>query len=165
MKMSQQRAILLVMCLASLSTAAGAAETHRGWTTNTDQPSETDKVASLNQNPEQAAGLCDLDQKYNVVGFSQNSNDLTATLKHRLDQVVADIGDRHCTAQLIGYSSHEGGIASNALFAVERAQNSLKYLQERGVKFVKASAAGVGATNEFGPDFRSNRRVVITVTP
>ena len=164
MKMSRQRAILLVMCLAGWSSVAGAAEAHHSWS-ETNQPIETGKVASINQNPEQSTDPCGLDQKYNVVGFSRNSNDLTPALKQRLDQVVADIGDRHCTAQLIGYSSHEGGIASNALFAVERAQNSLKYLEERGVKFVKASAAGVGATNEFGPDFRSNRRVVITVTP
>jgi outer membrane protein OmpA-like peptidoglycan-associated protein len=123
------------------------------------------EVASIDQNPETASTTCDLDQKYNVIGFNENSNELTSKLIERLDQVAADIGDRQCNVQVTGYSSKQGSIASNALFAVERAQNSLKYLQERGVKFVQASATGVGATDQFGPDFRSNRRVVIIVSP
>ena len=90
---------------------------------------------------------------------------MTPKLIERLDQVVADIGDRQCNLQVTGYSSKQGSTASNALFAIERAQNSLRYLQEHGVKFVQASATGVGATDQFGPDFRSNRRVVISVTP
>lgn len=122
-------------------------------------------VATGNQDPEASAGACDLEQKYNVVGFNENSNALTPRLIERLDQVVADIGDRQCNVQVTGYSSRQGSTASNALFAVERAQNSLKYLQEHGVKFVQASATGVGATDQFGPDYRANRRVVIIVTP
>ena len=122
-------------------------------------------VATGNQDPEAGAKDCDLEQKYNVVGFNENSNALTPRLIERLDQVVADIGDRQCNVQVTGYSSRQGSTASNALFAVERAQNSLKYLQEHGVKFVQASATGVGATDQFGPDYRANRRVVIIVTP
>ncbi|RYE09264.1 MAG: hypothetical protein EOP22_10110 [Hyphomicrobiales bacterium] len=126
------------------------------------EPVET---AALDPDPEAAAHKCDLDEKYNVIGFNANSNDLTVKLIERLDQVVADIGQRQCNVTVTGYSSKQGSIASNALFAIERAQNSLRYLQEKGVKFIKASASGVGATDEFGPDFASNRRVVITVTP
>jgi outer membrane protein OmpA-like peptidoglycan-associated protein len=126
------------------------------------EPVET---ASLDPDPEAVAHQCDLDQKYNVIGFNSNSNDLTPRLIERLDQVVADIGQRQCNVTVTGYSSKQGSIASNALFAIERAQNSLRYLQEKGVRFIKASATGVGATDEFGPDFASNRRVVITVTP
>ena len=123
------------------------------------------KVASLDDNGPAPNLNCDLDEIYNVVGFNENSNELTPGLIERLDQVAADIGDRQCNVQVTGYSSKQGAIASNALFAVERAQNALRYLQEHGVKFVRASATGVGATDQFGPDFRSNRRVVITVTP
>ena len=123
-------------------------------------------TAHLDPDPEGASqALCDLDEKYNVIGFNTNSNDLTPKLLERLDQVAADIGSRECNVTVTGYSSKEGSIASNALFAVERAQNSLAYLREKGVRFNKASATGVGATDEFGPDFASNRRVVITVTP
>jgi hypothetical protein len=64
-----------------------------------------------------------------------------------------------------GYSSRQGAIASNALFAVERAQNSLNYLKAHGVRFIRAIAAGGGATDQFGSDYLSNRRVVISVTP
>ncbi len=125
------------------------------------------EVAAATPEPDPAANRlnCDLDEKYNVIGFNSNSNELTPKLLERLDQIAADIGDRQCNVTVTGYSSKQGSTASNALFAVERAQNSLRYLQERGVKFVKASAAGVGATDEFGPDFASNRRVVITVSP
>ena len=123
------------------------------------------KVASLDGNGAASNLNCDLDEIYNVVGFNENSNELTPNLIERLDQVATDIGDRQCNVQVTGYSSKQGAIASNALFAVERAQNALRYLQEHGVKFVRASATGVGATDQFGPDFRSNRRVVITVTP
>lgn len=126
------------------------------------EPVET---AMLNQDPEGPIPDCDLDEKYNVIGFNANSNDLTPRLVERLDQVVADIGARQCNVTVTGYSSKQGSIASNALFAIERAQNALRYMQERGVRFIKASATGVGATDEFGPDFASNRRVVITVTP
>jgi outer membrane protein OmpA-like peptidoglycan-associated protein len=122
-------------------------------------------VADLNQDPESTSGSCDLDQKYNIVGFNENSNELTPRLIARLDQVAAEIGERRCHVRVTGYASHEGALAENALFAVERAQNSLQYLKTHGVKFVDALATGVGATNAFGPDYRSNRRVVIIITP
>jgi outer membrane protein OmpA-like peptidoglycan-associated protein len=128
-------------------------------------PEETIRLASLDQNPDVAGQGCDLDEIYNVIGFNENSNELTPTLVQRLNQVAADIGVRQCNVTVTGYSSRQGSIATNALFAIERAQNALRYLQEHGVKFIQASATGVGATDEFGPDFRSNRRVVITVTP
>lgn len=81
------------------------------------------------------------------------------------DSMLMCVGNRQCNVMVTGYSSKQGATASNALFAIERAQNSLRYLQEHGVKFVQASATGVGATDQFGPDLRSNRRVVITATP
>jgi outer membrane protein OmpA-like peptidoglycan-associated protein len=127
-------------------------------------PSE-EPVQTAALDPEPESAHCDLDEKYNVIGFNSNSNELTPKLIERLDQVAADIGQRQCNVTVTGYSSKQGTIASNALFAIERAQNSLHYLQQKGVKFIKASATGVGATDEFGPDFASNRRVVITVTP
>lgn len=127
-------------------------------------PSE-EPVQTAALDPEPESAHCDLDEKYNVIGFNSNSNELTPKLIERLDQVAADIGQRQCNVTVTGYSSKQGTIASNALFAIERAQNSLHYLQQKGVKFTKASATGVGATDEFGPDFASNRRVVITVTP
>ncbi|MEO6395716.1 MAG: OmpA family protein [Devosia sp.] len=130
-----------------------------------EEPIESLKTASLDPNPEGQGPGCGLDQVYNVVGFNENSNDLTTDLVQRLDQVIADIGKRQCNVTVTGYSSKQGSYAMNALFAIERAQNALRYMHERGLKYVRASATGVGATDQFGPDFRSNRRVVITVTP
>jgi outer membrane protein OmpA-like peptidoglycan-associated protein len=134
----------------------------------TDKVGESDEplaVATIDPDPEGGMAQCDLGLKYNVVGFNENSNALTPRLAHRLDQVVADIGDRHCKVQVTGYSSKHGVIASNALFAIERAQNSLRYLEEHGVKFAAAIATGGGATDQFGPDDSLNRRVVITIAP
>lgn len=108
---------------------------------------------------------CDLDQIYNVIGFNENSNDLTPRLMKRLDQIINDIGDERCRVTVTGYSSTQGTYATNALFAVERAQNVLSYLKANGLKFQKVSAVGGGATEQFGPEFSDNRRVVITVIP
>lgn len=112
-----------------------------------------------------ANAQCDFSEIYNVLGFNANSNDLTPRLTERLDQVLADIGTRKCRVQVVGYSSTQGDHATNALFAVERAQNVLRYLRSGGLDAVAATAAGAGATDRFGPDFAANRRVVITVTP
>jgi len=146
--------------VAESAPAAPTAEPAKPEPTASEEPIET---AALDPEPESTH--CDLDEKYNVIGFNSNSNELTPKLIERLNQVAADIGMRQCNVTVTGYSSKQGTIASNALFAIERAQNSLRYLQQKGVKFIKASATGVGATDEFGPDFASNRRVVITVTP
>jgi outer membrane protein OmpA-like peptidoglycan-associated protein len=147
----------------TIAEAAPAAEADPATAPEPAPSGEPVQTAALDPEPESAH--CDLNEKYNVIGFNSNSNELTPKLIERLDQVAADIGARQCNVTVTGYSSKQGTIASNALFAIERAQNSLRYLQQKGVKFIKASATGVGATDEFGPDFASNRRVVITVTP
>lgn len=123
------------------------------------------RTASLDPDPEGNGRTCDIDRLYNVVGFNENSNALTPKLTARLDQIAHDIGTRRCTVLLTGYSSKQGAFATSALFAVERAQQALKYLRDQGVRFIEASATGVGATDRFGPDPRANRRVVITVRP
>lgn len=110
-------------------------------------------------------GSCSLDQLYNVVGFNENSNDLTPRLKERLDQIVADIGTEKCEVLVTGYSSKQGDHATNALFAIERAQNVLTYLRQAGLSFEKVTATGGGATDQFGAEFSKNRRVVISVAP
>jgi outer membrane protein OmpA-like peptidoglycan-associated protein len=115
--------------------------------------------------PEATAGSCALDQLYNVVGFNENSNDLTPRLTERLDQIVADIGTEKCKVLVTGYSSKQGDHATNALFAIERAQNVLTYLRQAGLSFEKVTATGGGATDQFGPEFSKNRRVVISVIP
>jgi outer membrane protein OmpA-like peptidoglycan-associated protein len=121
------------------------------------------EVALLDEEPE--AGTCQIDDLYNVVGFNENSNDLTPRLMQRLDQIVEAIGPQRCTAMITGYSSTQGDYATNALFSVERAQNVLRYLREQGVQFAEATATGVGETEQFGPELNANRRVVISVRP
>lgn len=108
---------------------------------------------------------CNRDELYNVVGFNENSNDLTPRLMERLDQIVADIGEQKCKVLVTGYSSKQGNHATNALFAIERAQNVLAYLRQAGLVFEKVSATGAGATEQFGDSFYANRRVVIAVAP
>lgn len=115
--------------------------------------------------PDAAASGCSLDQLYNVIGFNENSNDLTPRLMERLDQIVEDIGAEKCKVLVTGYSSKQGDHATNALFAIERAQNVLAYLRQAGLSFERATATGGGATDQFGPEFSKNRRVVINVAP
>jgi outer membrane protein OmpA-like peptidoglycan-associated protein len=103
--------------------------------------------------------------RYNVLGFNESSNDVTPRIVERLEQVLADIGERRCTILITGYSSASGAHATNALFALERAQNVLTYLRGRGVAAVRMTASGGGATDRFGPAPADNRRVVITLAP
>lgn len=114
---------------------------------------------------EAAAAGCSLDQLYNVIGFNENSNELTPRLMERLDQIVEDIGTEKCKVLVTGYSSKQGNHATNALFAIERAQNVLAYLRQAGLSFEQATATGGGATDQFGPELSKNRRVVINVAP
>jgi outer membrane protein OmpA-like peptidoglycan-associated protein len=115
--------------------------------------------------PVPGASECNRDELYNVIGFNENSNDLTPKLRARLDQIVEDIGPQKCKVLVTGYSSRQGDHATNALFAIERAQNVLVYLKQAGLSFSKATAAGGGATEQFGEAFSANRRVVISVSP
>lgn len=108
---------------------------------------------------------CALDQLYNVLGFNENSNEVTPRVEARLDQVLKDIGSEQCVVSVIGYSSTVGDYATNALFAVERAQNVLAYLRTHGLRVAKATATGAGETEQFGASPAANRRVVITVSP
>ncbi|WP_417307705.1 OmpA family protein [Devosia sp.] len=126
---------------------------------------ETARVEAPAAPADRAATACTRDEIYNVVGFNENSNDLTPKLTARLDQIVADIGNESCRLLVTGYSSRQGDHATNALFAIERAQNVLGYLREKGVPFERATATGGGATEEFGESYAANRRVVIAVTP
>lgn len=125
---------------------------------------ESMSVALANQNPEGNA-LCQIDDLFNVIGFNENSNDLTPRLMQRLDQIVVAIGPQKCRALVTGYSSTQGDYATNALFSVERAQNVLRYLRQQGVQFAEATATGFGETTQFGQELNANRRVVITVRP
>ena len=96
--------------------AGGGASRQRATTASGRPPSQRSKAAS--------DAACDRSiEIYNVIGFNENSNDLTPRLMKRLDQIVADIGDEKCNVTVTGYSSKQGTHATNALFAVERAQN------------------------------------------
>lgn len=136
-------------------------------------PTEVVEVAVAEPDPNATASLeaaapaarCVVDQIYNVVGFNESSNELTPRLIERLDQIVEDIGDAECRLLVTGYSDTQGSHATNALFAIERAQNVLAYLRRAGLKYYKATAAGGGATKQFGEQPSANRRVVIAVTP
>ena len=128
-----------------------------------DKPVATASLAAADEPTANPA--CNRDELYNVVGFNESSNDLTPKLMERLDQIVADIGEQKCKVLVTGYSSRAGNHATNALFAIERAQNVLAYLKQAGLKFEKVSATGAGATEQFGETFYANRRVVISVAP
>jgi len=126
---------------------------------------ETVETASLNQSPEADIPTCGLSKSFQILGFNENSNVLTPRITRQLDLVAKTIGEQKCAVRLTGYSSTEGTYADNALFAIERAQNALHYLYERGVRFQRYSASGVGETTQFGADPQANRRVTVLVSP
>jgi outer membrane protein OmpA-like peptidoglycan-associated protein len=123
-------------------------------------------LAAGNPDPEgNQPGACTLAKAFQITGFAENSNELTPRVLKALDAVASEIGTQKCAVRISGYSSTEGDFAHNALFSIERAQNALHYLGQKGVKFAKYSANGVGETTQFGPTPGANRRVVITVGP
>jgi outer membrane protein OmpA-like peptidoglycan-associated protein len=124
------------------------------------------KTASISPPaPASEPGACSRDELYNVIGFNESSNDLTPRLMQRLDQILADVRGQKCRIQVTGYSSRQGNHATSALFAVERARKVLTYLKDKGMTYARATVAGGGATDQFGPEPSANRRVVITVRP
>jgi outer membrane protein OmpA-like peptidoglycan-associated protein len=129
-----------------------------------DAPTDGDS-AELNPQPEADLPDCGINTSFQIIGFSENSNDLTPKTHRSLDRVVKAIGAQRCVVHLTGYSSTEGRYADNALFSIERAQNALHYLAAQGVRFRRYSANGVGETTQFGSDPEANRRVVVTITP
>lgn len=124
---------------------------------------EPEKAAARTEAP--ASGTCAFQEAFQIVGFNENSNNLTKPVMDQLDKIAEAIGNQRCSILLTGYSSTQGSYSVNALFAVERAQNALKYLRDSGVAFKSAQATGAGETSQFGENFRANRRVVVTVTP
>ena len=124
----------------------------------------TDAPAPVADTATDMAG-CNLSKTFQITGFNENSNDLTPRTHRQLDAVVKAIGAQKCVVHVTGYSSTEGDFAHNALFSIERAQNALRYLTEKGVKYRRFSANGVGETKQFGPTPNANRRVVVAVSP
>jgi outer membrane protein OmpA-like peptidoglycan-associated protein len=124
---------------------------------------EPEKAAARTEAP--GSGTCAFDEAVHIIGFNENSNDLTKRVMDQLDKIAQAIGKQRCSILLTGYSSTQGSYSVNALFAVERAQNALKYLRDSGVRFKSAQATGAGETSQFGENFRANRRVVVTVMP
>jgi outer membrane protein OmpA-like peptidoglycan-associated protein len=126
-----------------------------------------DAVDGADANPDPTAGAigCGLSQSFQITGFNENSNELTPRTHRQLDAVVKAIGAQKCAVRVTGYSSTEGDFAHNALFSIERAQNALRYLTAKGVKYRRFSANGVGETTQFGPSPNANRRVVVAVSP
>ena len=115
----------------------------------------------------EAVTSCQIDDLYNVIGFNENSNDLTP----RLDEAARPDRHRYRQAEAAGrwspaIRSTQGDYATNALFAIERAQNVLRLPAQAG-RAVRAgdSATGAGETTQFGEELAANRRVVITVRP
>jgi outer membrane protein OmpA-like peptidoglycan-associated protein len=134
------------------------------------QAASTDAAAAAaddagNPDPEGNIPTCGLNRKFQITGFSRNSNELTPRVRRALDAVAKAIGTQKCVVHLTGYSSTEGDYAHNALFSIERSQKALRYLAEKGVKFRRFSANGVGETTQFGATPGANRRVVVTVSP
>ena len=147
----------------AVSTNPPAPET--GTVAATDAAASATDTADANPDPEGGAPQCGLTQKFQVTGFTRNSNELTAAARKGLDAVVKAIGTQKCVVHLTGYSSTEGDVAHNALFSIERSQKALYYLANHGVQFRRYSANGVGETTQFGPTPDANRRVVVAVSP
>jgi len=85
-----------------------------------------------------------------------------AALKDAAARLNADVNaDKTVTAN--GYASMEGPASYNVDLSRRRAQAVKGYLVEKGVAAKRISVKGNGATDQFGPAYKDNRRVEVVV--
>ena len=90
------------------------------------------------------------------------SVDDQAYLKEAADRLNADVNaDKTVTAN--GYASMEGAASYNVDLSRRRAEAVKGYLVEEGVAANRISVKGNGATDQFGPAYKDNRRVEVVV--
>ena len=98
--------------------------------------------------------------------FDFNSAKLDAkdeeALTEAADRLNADVNaDKKVTAN--GYASMEGPASYNVDLSRRRAEAVKGYLIGRGVDAKRISVKGNGATDQFGPAYKDNRRVEVVV--
>ena len=98
--------------------------------------------------------------------FGFNSAKLTATDETGLTEAAARLNadvnaDKTVTAN--GYASMEGPASYNVDLSRRRAEAVKGYLVDKGVAKDRISVKGNGATDQFGPAYRDNRRVEVVV--
>lgn len=126
-------------------------------------PEVGEQLASLSapQEPTLSSSLegvsCDLDQIYNVIGFNENSNDLTPRLMQRVHHMfIEDRRQKRCRVTVTGYL--DAGIARDERTLRRRAgvrMCSLICAATGSSCFQRASAVGGGATEQSAPSSRS----------
>lgn len=98
--------------------------------------------------------------------FGFNSAKLSASdeaaLKDAAARLNADVNaDKTVTAN--GYASMEGPASYNVDLSRRRAEAVKGYLVGEGVAAKRISVKGNGATDQFGPAYKDNRRVEVVV--
>ena len=90
------------------------------------------------------------------------SADDEAYLKEAADRLNAEVNaDKTVTAN--GYASMEGPASYNVDLSRRRAEAVKGYLVDEGVAANRISVKGNGATDQFGPAYKDNRRVEVVV--
>lgn len=98
--------------------------------------------------------------------FDFNSATLTAKDEAALKETAARLNakvnaDKRVTSN--GYASMEGNASYNVDLSRRRAEAVKGYLVKEGVAAKRISVKGNGATDQFGPTYKENRRVEVVV--
>lgn len=98
--------------------------------------------------------------------FDFNSAKLTAKDETALKEAAARLNakanaDKTVTSN--GYASVEGNASYNVDLSRRRAEAVKNYLVKEGVAAKRISVKGNGATDQFGPSYKENRRVEVVV--
>lgn len=95
--------------------------------------------------------------------FVCGKSDLDPTSVAVLDELAAEINGDKCKYVVTGYASVEGGELVNKTLSFDRANTVKKYLVESGIETERLEVVAGGPTDGFGPDYESNRVVVVSL--
>lgn len=99
-----------------------------------------------------------------AITFDVAQSDIKPAFYGTLSQVANTLKQYNRSSVIInGYASIEGNYEYNRSLSQARANSVANYIISQGVHAERVSAAGHGATSQFGASYEANRRVEITI--
>ena len=107
----------------------------------------------------------DIEQDFNTANFARGSSQLSDKAKSVLDRLVVLLSkDETLSVKFIGHTSTDGDADFNQQLSKERAKAAAKYIESKGVNFIRIGHEGKGFSelkNKYDPTSEENCRIEI----